>query len=45
MQEELEKKMLDEKSQSALKKLAEEIREKKLAEAQAEMKKAEADEK
>lgn len=42
-QEELEEKMLDEKSQSALKKLAEEIREKKLAEAQAEMKKAEAD--
>ena len=41
-QEELEEKMLDEKSQSALKKLAEEIREKKLAEAQAEMKKAEA---
>ncbi len=40
-QEELEEKMLDEKSQSALKKLAEEIREKKLAEAQAEMKKAE----
>ncbi len=42
-QEELEEKMLDEKSQSALKKLAEEIRAKKLAEAQAEMKKAEAD--
>ena len=41
-QEELEEKMLDEKSQSALKKLAEEIRAKKLAEAQAEMKKAEA---
>ncbi len=41
-QEELEEKMLDEKSQSALRKLAEEIREKKLAEAQAEMKKAEA---
>lgn len=40
-QEELEEKMLDEKSQSALKKLAEEIRAKKLAEAQSEMRKAE----
>ena len=40
-QEELEEKMLDEKSQSALRKLAEEIREKKLAEAQSEMRKAE----
>ncbi len=41
-QEELEEKMLDEKSQAELKKLAEEIRAKKLAEAQAEMKKVEA---
>ena len=44
-QEELEEKMLDEKSQSALKKLAEEIRAKKLAEAAAEEKKAGAVEK
>lgn len=40
-QDELEEKMLDEESQSALRKLAEEIREKKLAEAQSEMRKAE----
>ena len=40
-QDELEEKMLDEKSQSALKKLAEKIREKKLAEAQTELNQAE----
>lgn len=44
-QEELEEKMLDEKSQSALRKLAEEVRARKLAEAEAEMKKADAPEK
>ena len=44
-QEELEEKMLDEKSQSALRKLAEEVRARKLAEAEAEMKKDDAPEK
>lgn len=44
-QEELEKQMLDGKSQEALKKLAGELRAKQLAKAEADIKKAEADEK
>ncbi len=44
-QKELEKQMLDDKSQEALKKLAGELRAKQLAKAEADIKKAEADEK